>query len=92
VKYFSPGGHGTILTVEFSQVNVDGKEKLTPCSPGDAGAIEMTWVDVETDQLLEPPLSVKDFTKAIKASRPTVSDEDLKQNAEWTLQFGSEGA
>jgi vacuolar protein-sorting-associated protein 4 len=52
----------------------------------------MTWVDVETDQLLEPPLSVKDFVKAIKASRPTVSTQDLQQNADWTLEFGSEGA
>jgi vacuolar protein-sorting-associated protein 4 len=74
------------------QVTVDGQEKLTPCSPGDAGAMEMTWVDVETDQLLEPPLSAKDFTKAIKASRPTVSTQDLQQNADWTLEFGSEGA
>lgn len=71
---------------------VDGQEKLTPCSPGDAGAMEMTWVDVDTEQLLEPPLSVKDFIKAIKASRPTVSGEDLRANAEWTKEFGSEGA
>jgi vacuolar protein-sorting-associated protein 4 len=76
----------------FLQVTVDGQEKLTPCSPGDAGAMEMTWVDVETEQLLEPPLSVKDFVKAIKASRPTVSNQDLQQNADWTLEFGSEGA
>jgi len=71
---------------------VDGAEKLTPCSPGDQGATEMTWMDVETDKLLEPPLQVKDFVKAIKSSRPTVSQVDLKQNAEWTLEFGSEGA
>jgi vacuolar protein-sorting-associated protein 4 len=35
---------------------------------------------------------VKDFVKAIKASRPTVSREDLEHNAEWTAEFGSEGA
>lgn len=52
----------------------------------------MTWVDVESEKLLEPPLSVKDFVKAIKASRPTVSGEDLRHNAEWTKEFGSEGA
>lgn len=27
---------------------------LTPCSPGDQGAIEMTWMDVPGDKLLEP--------------------------------------
>ena len=74
------------------QVTVDGAEKLTPCSPGDQGATEMTWMEVETDKLLEPPLQVKDFVKAIKSSRPTVSQVDLKANAEWTLEFGSEGA
>lgn len=73
-------------------MTVDGQEKLTPCSPGDTGAMEMSWTDVESDQLLEPPLMVKDFIKAIKASRPTVSGDDLSRNAEWTAEFGSEGA
>lgn len=71
---------------------VDGQEKLTPCSPGDSGAIEMTWTEVESDQLLEPPLLLKDFVKAVKSSRPTVSEEDIKRSAEWTAEFGSEGA
>ncbi|GAB7332759.1 hypothetical protein MBLNU13_g04496t1 [Cladosporium sp. NU13] len=76
----------------YKKVEVDGNEKLTPCSPGDAGAMEMNWTQVDTDQLLEPALQVKDFIKAIKSSRPTVSGEDLKRSAEWTLEFGSEGA
>lgn len=76
----------------YKKVEVDGNEKLTPCSPGDAGATEMNWTQVDTEQLLEPALQVKDFIKAIKSSRPTVSGEDLKRSAEWTLEFGSEGA
>ena len=52
----------------------------------------MNWTQVETDQLLEPPLQVKDFIKAIKVSRPTVSASDLSRNEEWTKEFGSEGA
>jgi vacuolar protein-sorting-associated protein 4 len=71
---------------------MDGdKEKLTPCSPGDKGAIEMTWMDVEPENLLEPPLGLRDFVKAVKGARPTVSGQDLKRNAEWTAEFGSEG-
>lgn len=54
--------------------------------------MEMSWTEVESDQLAEPPLRVKDFVKAIKASRPTVSKEDLTRNSEWTQEFGSEGA
>lgn len=72
-------------------LNSEGEEKLTPCSPGDAGAMEMTWTEVESDKLLEPPLQLKDFVKAVKASRPTVSQEDIKKSAEWTAEFGSEG-
>lgn len=71
---------------------VDNDEKLTPCSPGDAGAIEMAWTEVDSDKLLEPPLVLKDFVKAIKGARPTVSQEDIKKNVEWTAEFGSEGA
>lgn len=73
-------------------MTVDGEEKLTPCSPGDAGAIEMTWTEVDSDKLLEPPLVLKDFVKAVKGARPTVSQDDIKKSAEWTAEFGSEGA
>ena len=52
----------------------------------------MTWTDVDSDALLEPPLVVKDFVRAIKASRPTVSQEDLQRSSAWTAEFGSEGA
>jgi vacuolar protein-sorting-associated protein 4 len=70
----------------------DGIEKVTPCSPGDKGAIEMSWTEVESDKLLEPPLVLKDFVKAVKGARPTVSGEDIKRSDEWTKEFGSEGA
>ncbi|KAF7876383.1 hypothetical protein EAF04_001475 [Stromatinia cepivora] len=76
----------------YKKVMVDGVEKLTPCSPGDAGAMEMSWTEVDSDKLLEPPLQVKDFIKAIKGSRPTVSQEDIQRSMEWTNEFGSEGA
>lgn len=52
----------------------------------------MTWEQVDSEKLLEPRVETKDFMKAIKASRPTVSDVDLKRNEEWTHEFGSEGA
>lgn len=76
----------------YKKVDVDGTEMLTPCSPGDTGAMEMTWVDVDSEKLLEPPLAVKDFMRAVKSARPTVSGDDLKKSAEWTAEFGSEGA
>ena len=73
---------------------MDGEkaEKLPPCSPGDEGAIEMSWTEVDSEKLLEPPLVLKDFVKAVKGARPTVSQDDIKKSAEWTAEFGSEGA
>lgn len=54
--------------------------------------MEMSWMDVESDKLQEPQLEFKDFERAIHGSRPTVSHEDLTRNADWTEEFGSEGA
>ncbi|KAK1826622.1 P-loop containing nucleoside triphosphate hydrolase protein [Podospora conica] len=76
----------------FKKVMDGDVEKYTPCSPGDPDAIEMTWEKVESELLLEPYVEKKDFIKAIKSSRPTVSEVDLKRNEEWTHEFGSEGA
>lgn len=64
---------------------------MTPCSPGDRDAKELTWADIEGEKLLEPLVDFKDFVKAIKGSRPTVSQVDLTRNADWTAEFGSEG-
>ena len=52
----------------------------------------MSWTQIESHQLLEPSLTLKDFVKAVRASRPTVSPDDLKRSEEWTREFGSEGA
>ncbi|CAG8950933.1 hypothetical protein HYFRA_00003150 [Hymenoscyphus fraxineus] len=93
----SEGYSGSDITIAVQDalmqpVQVDGSEKLTPCSPGDAGAIEMNWTEVDADKLLEPPLTLRDFEKAVKGARPTVSQEDIKRSKEWTEEFGSEGS
>ncbi|CAR27553.1 hypothetical protein ZYGR_0N00340 [Zygosaccharomyces rouxii] len=70
---------------------VEGQRRLTPCSPGDKGAIELNWVDIEADELQEPELTIKDFLKAVKITRPTVNEEDIKRQLEFTRDFGQEG-
>lgn len=76
----------------YKKVTFDGQERLTPCSPGDPDAVEMTWNEVESEKLLEPLLTLKDFVKAVKDARRSVSAEDLRRSEDWTAEFGSEGA
>lgn len=52
----------------------------------------MTLWQLEGKDLVEPLVTKKDMERAINSTRPTVSQDDLKKNAEWTEEFGSEGA
>ncbi|XP_059170240.1 vacuolar protein sorting-associated protein 4A-like [Physella acuta] len=70
-------------------VTVD--DLLTPCSPGAPGAIEMSWMDVPGDKLLEPIVSKTDMLMAISSSKPTVNSDDLKRLQKFTDDFGMEG-
>ena len=70
----------------------DGKRMLTPCSPGEPDKIEMTYDDVDSEELLPPDVSLKDFEVALDDSHPTVSKDDIERQIEWTNEFGSEGA
>ena len=38
--------------------NVIVDDLLTPCSPGDIGAVEMSWMNVAGDKLLEPVITM----------------------------------
>ena len=69
-------------------VTEDGKEKWTPCSPGDSAAIEKAWTDIESDELQEPPLRIADFLKSLDSVRPTVTAEDIRKHDQWTLESG----
>lgn len=64
---------------------------LTPCSPGDPGAIEMTWVDVPGDKLLEPVVCMADMLRSQANTKPTVNEQDLEKLKKFTEDFGQEG-
>uniref|UniRef100_A0A8C2IVN2 vesicle-fusing ATPase n=1 Tax=Cyprinus carpio TaxID=7962 RepID=A0A8C2IVN2_CYPCA len=64
---------------------------LTPCSPNDASAIQMTWVDVASDKLLEPIVSLEDMLRSLEKTKPTVNEEDLVKLKKFTEDFGQEG-
>ncbi|KAF9514516.1 hypothetical protein BS47DRAFT_1376522 [Hydnum rufescens UP504] len=87
-----------LAATHFKPVNVadpethEMKRKSTPCSPGDPEAIEKSWTEVDSDELLEPPLRMGDFIQSVQSVRPSVSDQDVKKHVEWTNESGADGA
>ncbi|MGH0123681.1 UNVERIFIED_CONTAM: hypothetical protein FKN15_028912 [Acipenser sinensis] len=71
--------------------NVIVNDLLTPYSPGDPEAIEMTWMDVPSDKLLEPIICMSDMLRSLTTTRPTVNTEDLLKVKKFTDDFGQEG-
>lgn len=67
------------------------REYLTPCSGSDQLAREMTWVDVPGEMLLEPRVTMSDFLKSVKNSKPTVNQAELQKQIKFTEEFGQEG-
>lgn len=52
----------------------------------------MTYDGVNSDELLAPDVTLKDFEIALADSHPTVSKDDIEKQIDWTNEFGSEGA
>lgn len=67
------------------------REYLTPCSPGEEGALERNWTEIEGDELLEPVVTVSDFLASLAKNRPTVNQADLDMHVKFTHEFGQEG-
>ncbi|MEE6465222.1 hypothetical protein FKM82_006494 [Ascaphus truei] len=71
--------------------NVISDDLLCPCSPGDPNAIEMTWMDVPGDKLLEPVVCMADMQRSLASTKPTVNEQDLDKLKKFTDDFGQEG-
>ncbi|KAJ7075012.1 AAA-domain-containing protein [Mycena belliarum] len=80
-----------LSATHFKRVG-DNDEKWTPCSPGDPEAVEKSWTEVDSDELMEPPLRIADFLKSLGTVRPTVTESDIKRHDEWTRESGNDGA
>ncbi|KAG5684145.1 hypothetical protein PVAND_013386 [Polypedilum vanderplanki] len=71
--------------------NVMVDDLLTPCSPGEKGAIEMTWMEVEGEKLFEPPVTMGDMLNSLARTKPTINEDDMKKLQKFTDDFGQEG-
>ncbi|XP_072168679.1 vacuolar protein sorting-associated protein 4B-like [Diadema setosum] len=64
---------------------------LEPCSPGCPGAMEMSWMDVPGEKLKEPAVTFNDLTRALHNTKPSVNEDDLQKQLQFTADFGQEG-
>ncbi|XP_076047689.1 vacuolar protein sorting 4 isoform X2 [Oratosquilla oratoria] len=71
--------------------NVWIEDLLTPCSPGEYGAMELTWEKIQGDKLYEPVVTMNDMLRSLADSKPSVNDEDLEKLRKFTEDFGIEG-
>ncbi|KAE8294540.1 Vacuolar protein sorting-associated protein 4B [Larimichthys crocea] len=67
------------------------EDLLTPCSPNDLNAVEMTWMDVPGEKLLEPIVCMADMLRSLTNTKPTVNEQDLEKLKKFTEDFGQEG-
>lgn len=68
----------------------DGND-LTPCSPGDNDAIEMTWMQIGYNNLTPPLVLLSDFERSLESVKKSVSEGDLEKFEKWTETFGERG-
>lgn len=63
-----------------------------PCSPSDQGAFKMSIHEIPEPEYLKPPdVGLEDYLQALNKIKPTVNEEDLIKQDEFTMKFGQEG-
>jgi len=66
-----------------------------PCSPTTASAVAITLMEFdssEQDKVQAPTLDMSHFYRVLSKIKPSVSQDDLKRQKDWTVEFGQEGS
>jgi vacuolar protein-sorting-associated protein 4 len=64
---------------------------MEPCDPSDPDAIRVSLKEFPANRVVPPPVTALDFFKALRTTRPTVSEDDLLQHVKFTQDYGQEG-
>jgi len=65
---------------------------MTPCSPGDAGAVQKNWQEfVDPTEMIENPVDLNDMLRALHRTKATVSKDELVELEKWADEFGQQG-
>ena len=70
--------------------NVTGviHEGWTPCNMFTWGAVSTSMFNLESEELILPPVSMTDFEEALLKRKKTVLDEEISRYLEFTNKFG----
>jgi len=91
VRAVQTATHFKRISAPDRETGIMRNDYLTPCSPGDPDAQEMTWIQVEGSKLKEPDITFGDFKSSLKTVRPSVSASDITEHVKFTTDFGKEG-
>ena len=74
--------------------DVTGKRPFlwSPCSPADPEGVQMSLMDVPSEDLHPMDVSKRDFMRVCANAKPSVGPDDLKRYIAWTEEFGQEGS
>lgn len=67
-------------------------EFWTPCSPGDRDPTKtlMSWQDIPPENIVEPPVDMRDMMSALQTTKRSVHPRDLERIEEFTRSFGQD--
>ena len=71
---------------KFKKVN----GKYVPCRPGEDGQSK-TWTDFGNDEVDIGVITIEDFNDALKRTKPSVDQSQLKEYEVFTKSFGQDG-
>lgn len=66
-------------------------DKWEPCTSSVRGAVTMSLMDMNGDELATPSVCMGNFRSVLTTQKPSVSDGDITRHTEWTAEFGQEG-
>lgn len=79
---------------KYVDVEEEGKQvrKITACSPSDTEGKEMSLMDIKSEELLVPAVTLFDFEAALSSSKPSVSKGNISKHEKFTTDRGQSGS
>jgi vacuolar protein-sorting-associated protein 4 len=78
----------------WQETTEEGKEncwKYEPCSPGDPNGERKDLMEIKSEDLKCPEVTLSDFVQVLRVAKPSVSTSDIQKQIDWTNLYGQEG-